>query len=120
MLNIFGQLECEILRIIWQKKRATVREVLETVNNRKKLAYTTVMTIMNRLVKKSILGRRLDNGAYIYFPKQSQNEFLSFSSKKIIDSLIQNFGETAVANFINTFERISPAKLKKLKNKLRQ
>jgi predicted transcriptional regulator len=45
-----GSLEADILAVVWQQERTTVRDVYETLRERRKIAYTTVMTVMNNLV----------------------------------------------------------------------
>lgn len=50
-----GSLEAAILAVVWQHDSVTVREVYETLRKRRQIAYTTVMTVMNNLVKKHLL-----------------------------------------------------------------
>lgn len=53
--TLLGELELEIMQIIWARQRVTVREVLEALSEKWSLAYTIVMTVMTRLVDKDIL-----------------------------------------------------------------
>ncbi len=64
-------LELEIMKVIWQKGRATVREVHAVLKQRRPIAYTTVMTMMGVLAGKGHLKRRLDDRAYVYSPTRS-------------------------------------------------
>ena len=68
-----GPLELTLLRALWKRGPATVRELLD--DSRVALAYTTVMTTLDRLHKKGILNRTSDGRAYRYSPKQSEREF---------------------------------------------
>ena len=61
-----GSLEADILAIIWERERVTVRDIYETLRERRQIAYTTVMTVMNNLVKKELLARIAAATAYIY------------------------------------------------------
>ena len=63
-----GSLEADILAIVWEKERATVRDVYEALLKRRPIAYTTVMTVMNNLVKKHLLTQDRTNIAYLYTP----------------------------------------------------
>jgi len=58
--------ELEIMKVIWPKGDVTVRDVYEDLRTRRKIAYTTVMTMMNVLEGKGHLKKRLDDRAYIY------------------------------------------------------
>jgi len=68
----FGPLEQQLLSILWTRGSATVREVVD--DGEIKLAYTTVMTTMDRLFKKQILNRVAEGRAFRYSPRYSQAE----------------------------------------------
>ena len=55
-----GSLEADILAVVWEKDETTVRAVYETLRERRTIAYTTVMTVMNNLVKKHLLDAGQD------------------------------------------------------------
>jgi BlaI family penicillinase repressor len=66
--------ELEIMKIVWQRDSATVRDVYEDLLTRRKIAYTTVMTMMGILEQKGHLKKSADERAYVYTPAQPQNE----------------------------------------------
>lgn len=55
LLKILGPLELEVMKVIWIRKEATVQNVLTELNKQNDYAYTTIMTVMNRLDKKGLL-----------------------------------------------------------------
>ncbi len=61
-----------MLRELWSRGSGTVRELLESENMM--LAYTTVMTTMDRLYKKGLLNREAEGRAYRYFPRHTPDE----------------------------------------------
>ncbi|HKS74616.1 MAG TPA: BlaI/MecI/CopY family transcriptional regulator [Terriglobales bacterium] len=67
-----GPLEQRLLEKLWHCKSATVREVLEDGNL--KLAYTTVMTTLDRLYKKHLLDRVAEGRAFRYMPRHTPEE----------------------------------------------
>ena len=67
-----GPLEQQVLRELWSRGSGTVRELLESENMM--LAYTTVMTTMDRLYKKGLLNREAEGRAYRYFPRHTPDE----------------------------------------------
>ncbi len=79
-----GSLEADILAIIWERQRATVRDVYETLREQRTIAYTTVMTVMNNLVKKELLTQDRTSIAYVYTPAIPGNEVAS----TILDSVV--------------------------------
>ena len=68
-----GPLETQLLRVLWQRGDATVRELMAepAIHG----AYTTLMTTLDRLHKKGLLDRALDGRAFRYRPKLTEEEF---------------------------------------------
>jgi|SRR5271166_2536731 len=67
-----GPLEQQLLSALWMRGSATVRELLDT--GEIKLAYTTVMTTLDRLYKKQLLNRAAEGRAFRYSPRYTQEE----------------------------------------------
>jgi BlaI family transcriptional regulator, penicillinase repressor len=75
--------ELEIMKIVWELQTATVREVYEALLRRRKIAYTTVMTMMNILEEKGYLKKRAEDKAYLYRPTKAK--------AKVIKAMVQDF-----------------------------
>ena len=113
--SFLGELEKEIMDVIWSKKEpVTVRLVFDTVSKERKVAYTTVMTIMGRLVKKEFLKTTGEGKAYTYQATYSKDKFLTKVSRQIINNLVSSFGDTAIAHFAQEIEKVPLEKRKKL------
>lgn len=70
-----GDLEAVVMNRLWAWQRsATVREVLEDVNSERKLAYTTVQTVMDNLQRKGLLAREVHGRAYRYVAVRTKAE----------------------------------------------
>jgi predicted transcriptional regulator len=70
-----GQLEATVMQRLWALERpASVREVLEDVSQRRPLAYTTVMTVLDNLHSKGLVQREKHGKAYVYLPVSSREE----------------------------------------------
>jgi predicted transcriptional regulator len=69
--------ELEIMHVVWELDNATVREVHERLNQRRALAYTTVMTMMNILEEKGHLTRNKQGRAYRYAPVRPKSQVIS-------------------------------------------
>ena len=95
-----GPLEREILEIIWKKDCASVRCVLVMLNKSRqkndKLAYTTVMTVMKRLLKKQVLLRKKEGRSFIYQAKQSRSKFIQQVVHFTVNDLVEKFGQLAL------------------------
>lgn len=67
-----GPLEERILEVLWERKSATVRDLADGACQ--DLAYTTVMTTLDRLFKKKLLSRQVEGRAFRYIPRFSREE----------------------------------------------
>lgn len=65
-----GPLEVAVMNIVWQRGESTVRDVVDLLM--RPLAYTTVMTTLDRLYKKGLLTRRKSERAFLYTPRLSR------------------------------------------------
>jgi predicted transcriptional regulator len=69
-----GPLEERLLEALWQRGHATVRDLLKDDSACHDLAYTTVMTTLDRLFKKNLLSREVEGRAFRYTPRFSREE----------------------------------------------
>lgn len=123
--RLLGELEADIMRVVWPRKQATVREVLEALNaeRSRQIAYTTVMTVMSRLAEKGLLRRQLVGKTHHYEVAQTEQQFLHVASRRLIRSLIDDFGEVAIAEFLAELDQVEPERrraLKRLASRVRQ
>src|ERR1700730_6291907 len=72
-LSELGHLEIEVMEILWTQDEGNVRDVAERLA--RPLAYTTVMTTLDRLYKKGLLERRKSDRAFLYSPRYSRREW---------------------------------------------
>lgn len=109
--NVLGELESCIMDIIWnQKKTVSVKIVADILKIKRKIAYTTVMTVMARLANKGILVRHLNGSSYLYKPKVSKEQFIAKTVHNIFSSSVSILGEEVLTHFVKEIQKISPQK----------
>lgn len=115
VVKVLGELETEVMEIVWRiGKPISVSDVVKILNKKRNIAYTTVMTIMGRLVDKGILTRKIHGLSYLYQPKLSQEKFVARSVHNIFNSAISSLGQEAVTHFAEEIQKASPKKRHKL------
>src|SRR5215467_2128477 len=77
--------ELEIMKIVWQLEKATVRDVYEALLERRKVAYTTVMTMMKILEQKQYLKKNQSDRAYVYRPAQPKRQVIGAMVKDFVN-----------------------------------
>src|SRR5208337_4155486 len=81
-----GPFEQQLLREVWSRGDATVRELIEYTNLHQ--AYTTVMTTMDRLYKKGLLDRVAEGRAFRYTPRHTHEELQRVTAVESIRQLL--------------------------------
>lgn len=115
-----GPLETSVMELLWDRGEANVSWVAHHLPQRKRPAYTTIMTVMSRLVDKELLQRRLVGRAYIYRPAMTKEEYLSEASRSRVRALVRDFGDLALAHFAEEIEQVDPDRLRRLGKLLRE
>jgi predicted transcriptional regulator len=81
--SVLTEHELEIMQIVWQRPSVTVRDVYEELLKRRKIAYTTVMTMMGILEGKGFLKKNQGEKAHVYRPAQPKS--------KVVGSMVNDF-----------------------------
>ena len=110
----FAPLESEVMDAIWGASRpVSVREIVDALNERRSepLAYTTVMTVMNRLTTKGVLSRHGKRRSYVYEATAADAAGIA------VRDVIRTYGDAAVAYFVDE-ARADPGVLRRLRTLL--
>ena len=107
---------------IWLHEEISVREMREVLNSRaeKKRAYTTYMTIMSRLNTKGLLERRRSGKTDFYRPVYSRERYLDLRARAEVDSLVDQFGDVALAHLARQMAQLDPRRRRSLQRLARR
>lgn len=83
-INGLSTLEADIMNIVWQYKKITVREVHETMLEEGYIPYTTVMAAMNNMAQKGLLKQNKNGKAYVYSAAIGRDTM----AKLIVDTVV--------------------------------
>ena len=92
------------MKALWQLGEATVRDVNRELNRRRPLAYTTVMTLLDRLARKGAAGRRKQGRAHTYHPLLDRHVALDLA----VDRLAHDFFEGSRERLIDHLRGAAP------------
>jgi predicted transcriptional regulator len=87
--------------VVWTAGEVTVRDVHGVLKQKRGLAYTTVMTTMSRLADKGLLDRVEDRPAHRFSARVSREQYASSTVRSVVDWLVEQFRDPAVAYFID-------------------
>ena len=116
-LTALGDLESATLEALWDKGPLATPAVYEAVGIPRGLAYTTILTVLQRLHKKGLLSRREEGRAHVYFAAISREEFASRRGQ-LVASALAELGEAGLAAFLAETERLDPDAVKVMRARL--
>jgi BlaI family penicillinase repressor len=111
--------ELEIMKIVWERDRATVRDVYESLLERRKIAYTTVMTMMNILEQKKYLRKSAEDRAYIYRPAKPKKQVIKGMVREFVDRVFNGSAEPLLVHLIED-RRLTNKELDELARMIRK
>jgi predicted transcriptional regulator len=83
-LTGLGALEADVLRVCWDRGDVTVRDVYEELRLRRRIAYTTVMSVLRNLATKGLLEQDRSDSAYVYRARVTDEEV----ARVVLDALV--------------------------------
>lgn len=112
-----GAAQAEIMHVIWAKQGATVPEIHAAINEQRKTdaAYTTVLTFVQRLYARGLLEREPEGRTFRYKAVQSRDELIATWSDEMIDRLIDEYGQIAIARLDDRLQSLDAERRAKLR-----
>lgn len=111
--------ELEIMHVVWKLGRATVRDVYEALRERRKVAYTSVMTLMNILERKGHLRKRQSERAYMYQPAKPRRQVVGAMVRDFLDRVFQGAAKPLVVHLVE-HQRLSQEDLDEIRRLVRK
>jgi predicted transcriptional regulator len=115
LAKVLGDLEARVLRTVWKLGRPSpARTVHERIVREHDVSSLTTVTVLNKLVKKGILGREKQGELFHYSARMSEAEFMTFASRRVVSGIL-SFGPDAVAaSLVDVLAEHDPERLAEL------
>ncbi len=88
------------MKEVWRLESATVRQVYEALLERRRIAYTTVMTMLNILEHKGFLKKRQEERAYVYSPAQPQKQVVGSMVREFVNRVFNGSAEPLLLHLV--------------------
>ena len=111
--------ELEIMHVVWELDGGTVRQVHEILNQKRPLAYTTVMTMMNILEEKGHLARSKEGRAYRYEPVRPKTQVISGMVDDFVGRVFEGSAAPLVVSLVKD-KKISKKDLDEIARMIRE
>ena len=114
-----GALESRVMQAVWSLGRGTVREVLDTLGGRRRLAYTTILTTLRNLERKGYLRHEVEGRSHVYIPTVQRDAVARSALDDLVDRLFDGSHARLVDALIDE-ERLSDEELAELRRQIRR
>ena len=109
--------ELEIMKVVWGLGASTVRDVYEALLERRKIAYTTVMTMMNILEQKGYLKKTQKDRAYLYQATRPQKQVIRGMVREFVDRVFNGAAEPLLLHLVED-RRLSKSDIEEIRRML--
>jgi len=90
--------ELAIMKVVWSRDKATVRDVYEAMREKRTIAYTTVMTMMRILEDKGYLKKTLVDRAHVYKPAQRRQQVIGAMVRDFLDRVFDGASDSLLVH----------------------
>lgn len=94
--------EWEIMKIIWKSPNITSTEIIKEVQKTKDWKASTIKTLINRLLKKEVIGFNQQGKEYSYFPLVGEAQYVNEESENFINRVFNGSISSMLVNFVNS------------------
>lgn len=118
--DALGHLEMQVMEVLWAHGESNVHDVVSRLG--RPLAYTTVMTTLDRLFKKNLLVRRKWERAFLYAPRWTRREWEQKRAGDLVAGFLasrQASGDQLISSLVDAVGQCDTALLDELENKIR-
>jgi BlaI family penicillinase repressor len=92
-----GRVQLLIMQVLWEKGRATAREITEAINASEPIAHSTVQTLLRGLEEKGAVSHEIEGRTFIFFPLVKEDKFKQSATRDLVERVFGGNAATLVA-----------------------
>jgi predicted transcriptional regulator len=117
--KLLTDMELELMTPLWELGEGTVHDVLGMLPSARRLAYTSVSTVLRILVGKGVLGVRKEGRGHVYVPRMSKAQYEAASLHHMVQRVFDGAPDALVRRLLET-EELNDRKLRAIRTLLRK
>ena len=117
MSESLGQLQLQVMEVIWRLGRGTVADVHNVLSRKRKIAYTTVLTTLRALERRGAVRHDQSGKAYVYEPTVSRDDHASSSVDRLVKDLFDGRREKLLSHLLGA-KRVGRKELAEIRRML--
>src|SRR5688500_1450616 len=105
-----GEVQLQIMQVLWQKGKATAREITDELSRRKPIAHSTVQTLLRKLESKGAVTHEVEDRTFVFRPVHQETDVTTTATRDLLARLFDNSVSGLVAHLLK-HEKISRKEL---------
>ena len=109
-----GEVQLQIMKVLWEKGKATAREITDELSRRKPIAHSTVQTLLRKLETKGAVTHEVEDRTFVFRPVHQETDVTTTATRDLLARLFDNSVSGLVAHLLK-HEKISRKELAELR-----
>ncbi len=101
-----GRVQLLIMQVLWEKGRATAREITDSINLAEPIAHSTVQTLLRGLEEKGSISHEAEGRTFVFFPLVEEDRFKRNATRDLVERVFGGNAGTLVAHLLKN-EKVS-------------
>ncbi|AZV57457.1 BlaI/MecI/CopY family transcriptional regulator [Clostridium sp. AWRP] len=114
-ISSISDAELTIMKIIWKSPNITANKIIEQLSDKTKWKPNTVKTLINRLLKKNVIGFNKEGKEYYYYAVVQEENYINAESNSFLNKIFNGSVISMVLNFVEN-KKLSESEIKELKD----
>lgn len=108
-----GRMQFRIMQVLWDRGRASAREITEVLNQAEAVAHSTVQTLLRQLEAKGAVGHEVENRSFVFFPRLREGKVKRTAARELLERVFGGNVGSLVVHLLKG-ERLSRDELDEL------
>jgi BlaI family transcriptional regulator, penicillinase repressor len=109
-----GRVQLRIMKVLWERGRASAREITELLNRDERIAHSTVQTLLRKLEAKGAVAHDVEERVFVFRPLAKQDKVTKGATRDLIDRVFAGSASGLISYLLRN-ERVRPAELEQIK-----
>ena len=109
-----GRVSLLIMQVLWDKGRATAREITGAINAAEPIAHSTVQTLLRGLEEKGSISHESEGRTFIFFPLVKEDKFKRSAARDLVERVFDGNAGTLVAHLLKN-ENVSRKEINEIR-----
>jgi BlaI family transcriptional regulator, penicillinase repressor len=109
-----GRVQLRIMQVLWQRRRATAKEITEDLNADEPIAHSTVQTLLRGLETKKAAGHGIEGRTFVFYPVIREGQVARSVTRELVDRVFAGSVSSTVAYLLKN-EKVSAEELKEIR-----